>query len=86
MNRPGAAPCQCFLAGLEEDAVARPDLLDRAAAALRAADALDDEDRLPVRGGVCRGRPRAGREVDERPLDARGVAGRPRRRRGRPSR
>jgi hypothetical protein len=40
------------LAGLEEDAVAGPDLLDRAAAALAEADALGYVDRLPE-GWVC---------------------------------
>src|SRR4051795_874560 len=38
----GAVPV--VLAGLEEDAVAGPDLLDRPAFALAPADALDDED------------------------------------------
>ena len=48
MKRSGAAPCQWF-SRLEVDAVAGPDLLDRAALALAAADALGDEDRLPER-------------------------------------
>jgi hypothetical protein len=46
------------LAGLEEHAVARPDLLDRPALALAQADALGDEDRLAVRVRVP-GRARA---------------------------
>ena len=52
-----------LLARLEEDAVAGPDHLDRPAAPLREADALDDEDRLAVRVRVPR-RARPGREVD----------------------
>ena len=43
----GAVPV--LLARLEEDAVAGPDQLDRAAAALAEADALGDPDRLAVR-------------------------------------
>src|SRR5881398_183060 len=50
------------LAGLEEDAVAGADLLDRSAFALAAADALGDEDGLAVRVGVP-GRAGAGGEV-----------------------
>ena len=53
------------LAGLEEDAVARADLLDRAALALAEADALGDEDRLAERVGVPGGAG-AGGEVDVR--------------------
>jgi hypothetical protein len=51
------------LAGLEEDAVARPDHLDRSALVLAEADAFGDPDRLPAWMRVP-GRPRAGREVD----------------------
>src|SRR5690242_2958190 len=61
--RSGAVPV--LLAGFEEDAVAGPDDLDRAAVALAAADALGDEDRLAVRVRVPRGAG-AGREVHER--------------------
>ena len=61
--RRGAVPV--VLAGLEEDAVAGADDLDRAALALAEADALGDEDRLAVRVRVPGGS-RAGREVDER--------------------
>src|SRR3954466_4263659 len=50
------------LAGLEEDAVAGVDCLDRAGFALTEPDALGDEDRLAVRMRVP-GRARAGREV-----------------------
>src|SRR4051794_14160685 len=46
----GAVPV--VLAGLEEDAVAGADLLDRTALALAQADAFGHEDRLPVRVGV----------------------------------
>ena len=46
----GAVPV--VLAGLEEHAVAGADLLDRAAFALAATDALGDEDRL-ADGWVC---------------------------------
>src|SRR3954452_5443676 len=53
------------LAGLEENAVAGMDGLDRAALALAAADALGDEDRLAVRVGVPGGAG-AGREMHER--------------------
>src|SRR3989442_972914 len=59
--RGGAVPV--VLAGLEEDAVAGADDFDRAAPALRAADALGDVDRLAVGVGVP-GRPGARREVD----------------------
>ena len=59
--RGGAVPV--ILAGLEEDAVAGADDLDRAAAALAAADALGDVDGLAEGMGVPRG-PGAGREVD----------------------
>src|SRR3954466_3319206 len=58
----GAVPV--VLAGLEEHAVAGPDLLDRAALALAEPDAFGDEDRLSVRVGVPGGA-RAGREVHE---------------------
>ena len=51
-----------LLARLEEHTVTRLDDLDRAAAALCAADPLEDVDRLPVRMGVPGGA-RAGREV-----------------------
>src|SRR6266508_679363 len=51
--RGGAVPM--LLARLEEHAVTGPDHLDRAAAALREADAFGDEDRLPVGVGVPRG-------------------------------
>src|SRR3954467_1128605 len=53
------------LAGLEEDAVAGPDDLDRAAFALTEAGTLGDIDGLAVRMGVPR-RPRSRREVDQR--------------------
>jgi len=56
-------PVPVLLAGLEDDAVAGSDHLDRAAATLGVTDALDDVDRLTVRVGVPRGA-RAGREVD----------------------
>ena len=59
--RRGAMPV--LLAGLEEDAVAGPDHLDRPAFALAEADALGDPDRLAARMGVPGGA-RAGREVD----------------------
>src|SRR5919204_4527815 len=62
-GRRGAVPV--VLARLEEDAVARADDLDRAAAPLAQADALGDVDGLAVRVRVP-GRPRAGREVDAR--------------------
>src|SRR3954468_19179253 len=61
--RCGAVPV--VFVRLEEDAVAGVDLLDRAALALAAPDALGDEDRLPVRVGVP-GRAGAGREVHGR--------------------
>ena len=53
----GAVPV--VLAGFEEHPVTGSDDLDCAALALAQADALGDEDRLPVRVGVPRG-PRAG--------------------------
>src|SRR3954447_9310799 len=56
----GAVPV--VLAWLEEDAVGRPQLLDRSALALAASHALGDEDRLPVGVGVPGGT-RAGGEV-----------------------
>jgi len=59
------------LSRLEEDSVAGADLLDRAALALAAADALGDEDRLAERVRVP-GRAGARGEVDAR----RGGAGR----------
>src|SRR5205823_10969385 len=62
-------------AGLEEDAVAGADDLDRTAAALRAADALEDVDRLAVRVGVPRGARTRG-EVDAARAQARRVRGR----------
>ena len=52
-----------ILAGLEEDAVARTDDLDRPAAALAAADALGDVDGLAEGVGVPRGTGARG-EVD----------------------
>src|SRR4030088_629591 len=58
-----------FLIRLEEHAVTRTDRLDRAAAALREADALGDVDRLPVRGRVPCGSG-AWREVDAGGLNA----------------
>src|SRR4051812_14348144 len=58
--RGGAVPV--VLAGFEEHAVARPDLLDRAAFALAEPQAFGDEDRLPVRVGVPGGA-RSGREM-----------------------
>src|SRR5262245_15724282 len=57
----GAVPV--VLAGLEENAVAGVDLLDRSAAALAPADALGDVDGLAVGVGVP-GRAGARREVD----------------------
>src|SRR3954449_400980 len=57
----GAVPV--VLAGLEEDAVAGPDDLDRAALALAEAGTLGDVDGLAVRMGVPR-RARSRREVD----------------------
>src|SRR3954451_3514766 len=59
--RRGAVPV--VLPGFEEDAVAGADLLDRAAFALAAADALEDEDRLALRVRVPGGAG-AGGEVD----------------------
>ena len=46
----GAVPV--LLVGLKEDAIAGADLFDRPAAALTAADAFGDEDRLAERVGV----------------------------------
>src|SRR4051794_26327008 len=60
-TRGGAVPV--VLARFEEHAVAGADLLDRAAFALATADALGDEDRLPVRVRVPGGAG-AGGEVD----------------------
>src|SRR5690348_10779582 len=51
-----------LLVRLEEDPVTRLEDLDRAAAPLGSADALEDVDRLAVRMGVPRGA-RAGREM-----------------------
>src|ERR1700761_2589141 len=59
----GAVPV--VLAGLEEDAVAGADLLDRPALVLAQPDPLGDEDRLPDRVGVPGGTG-AGGEVDVR--------------------
>ena len=53
-----------ILAGLEEDAVAGSDHLDRLAPALAEPHALGDVDRLPEGMGVPSGS-RAGREVNE---------------------
>src|SRR4051812_24370286 len=61
--RGGAVPV--VLARLEENAVAGADLLDRPGLALAQADALGDEDRLPVRVGVPGGAGARG-EVHER--------------------
>src|SRR5512132_332225 len=63
----GAVPV--VLVGLEEDAVAGTDDLDRAAAALAEPDALRDVDRLAKRVRVPRG-PRARREVHQVGLHA----------------
>ena len=68
----GAVPV--LLAGLEEDAVAGTDDLDRPAAALATADALGDEDRLAVGMGVPGG-PGARREVNAARRQARGPDG-----------
>ena len=65
--RRGAVPV--VLAGLEVDAVAGADDLDRAAAALAEADALGDVDGLTERMRVPGGT-RAGGEVDEAACDA----------------
>src|SRR5919109_4767274 len=65
---------QAVLAGLEEHAVAGPDLLDRTAFAPAEADALGDEDRLPVRVDLPGGA-RAGREVHARGRDGGGRLG-----------
>src|SRR3954449_2106680 len=71
--RGGAVPV--VLARLEEHAVAGADLLDRAALAPAEADALGDEERLPVRMGVP-GRTSAGREVHGRGGEGRSAGGR----------
>src|SRR4051812_13190280 len=68
--RGGAVPV--VLAGLEVDAVARPDDFDRAALALAQADALGDEDRLPEGVGVPGGAG-AGSEVDAGRRQPRGL-------------
>src|SRR3977135_624364 len=65
----GAVPV--VLAGLEEDAVAGADDLDRAAAPLAEADALGDVDVLAERVGVPGGAG-SGSEVDACGCDARG--------------
>src|SRR5450755_2993320 len=62
----GRGTVPVVLAGLEEHAVAGPDLLDRTTLALAAADPLDDVDRLAERMGVpggpgTRGEMHAGR-------------------------
>ena len=62
-----------LLAGLEEDAVARTDDLDRPTATLSVTDSLGDPDRLAVRVGVP-GSAGAGREVD---VAGAGAASRP---------
>ena len=73
----GAVPV--LLAGLEEDAVARADDLDRPAAALAEADAFGDVDGLAV-GVRVPGCSRARREVDAARAQTRGgTAPRPRR-------
>ena len=63
-----------LFARLEEDAIAGADDLDRAAAPLREAEALEHEDRLAVRMRVPGGA-RARREVDAACAQARGPAG-----------
>ena len=60
MNRVGAVPM--VLARFEEDTIAGPDDLDRSLATLGQADALGDEDGLPI-GVRVPGGSRAGREV-----------------------
>src|SRR3954447_23495474 len=66
----GAVPV--VLTGLEEDPVARPELIDRPALALAEPDALGDEDRLTVGMCVPCGA-RSGREVHERRGEGRGA-------------
>src|SRR3954464_13701417 len=66
----GAVPV--VLAGLEEDAVAGTDLLDRTVLALAAPNALRDEDRLTVGMCVPCGS-RSGREVHQRGGEGRGA-------------
>src|SRR5437660_122352 len=68
----GCSAVPVLFAGLEEDAVAGTDHLDRSAAALSATDALDDVDRLAVRVGVPCGA-RAGGEVNAACTQARAV-------------
>src|SRR6476469_3357522 len=63
MNRVGAAPCQCSSAGSKKTRSPGRTHLDRAAAALAQADALEHPDRLAVRMRVP-GSARAGCEVD----------------------
>src|SRR5438093_8959089 len=66
----GAVPM--LLARLEEHAVSGADDLDRAATALRQADALGDVDRLPV--GVCMPcGPCTRREMDTARAQTRGI-------------
>ncbi len=74
MRRLGAAPLPVLLVGLEKDAIAGSDLLDCSAAALAAADAFGDKDRLAERVAVPGG-PGAGREVHEAALAAGGRGG-----------
>src|SRR5437868_4783975 len=70
--RRGAVPV--VLAGLEEDAVAGPNHVDRAAFALAEADAFGDPDRLAERVGVP-SRAGARREVDGRSAERGRLAG-----------
>ena len=65
MKRFGAAPCQWFSPGSKKTRSPGRIVLDRAALALAAADALGDEDRLAVRVGVPGGAGARG-EVHER--------------------
>src|SRR5215217_5330971 len=65
------SPVPVVLQGLEEHAIAGPKHLDRPALALAQADALGDEDRLPMRMRVPGG-PGAGREVHGRGGERRG--------------
>ena len=70
MNRSGRGAVPVVLTGFEEHAVAGADHLDRAIAALAAADPLEDVDRLADRVGMPR-RSRSGGEVHARGLQAR---------------